>query len=71
MRDLGPRDVSRAELEIARGAGEMLQLGLVALARPAPDIPPDLVLATIGSSNVLGALHAPPVLRAALAHCIT
>jgi len=69
--DMGLRDVSRADLEAAREAGELLHLRVVGLIRLAPDIPPDLALATIGSINVLGALQAPPDLRAALAHRIT
>lgn len=69
--DLGLRDISRSDLEAARDAGEVLHIRVVGLARLAPDIPPELALATIGSINVLGALHAPPDLRAALAHRIT
>jgi len=69
--DLGLREVSRADLEAARDAGEVLHIRVVGLARLAPDITPELALATIGSINVLGALQAPPDLRVALAHRIT
>lgn len=69
--DLGLRAVSRADLEAARDAGEVLHIRVVGLARLASDITPELALATIGSINVLGALQAPPDLRVALAHRIT
>lgn len=69
--DLGLRDVSRADLEAARDADEVLHIKVVGLARLAPDITPELALETIGSINVLGALQAPPDVRAALAHRIT
>lgn len=69
--DLGLRDVTRADLEAARDVGEVLHIRVVGLARLAPDITPDLALATIGSIDVLGALQAPPDLRAALADRIT
>lgn len=69
--ELGLREVSRADLEAARDAGEVLHIRVVGLARLAPDITPELALATIGSINVLGALQAPPDLRVALAHRIT
>ncbi|WP_374213422.1 CopG family transcriptional regulator [Psychromarinibacter sediminicola] len=69
--DVGLRDFTRADLEAARDAGEVLHIKVVGLARLAHDITPDLALATIGSINVLGALQAPPELRAALAHRTT
>lgn len=69
--DMGLRDFTRADLEAARDAGEVLHIKVVGLARLAHDITPELALATIGSINVLGALQAPPDLRAALAHRIT
>ncbi|WP_430736770.1 CopG family transcriptional regulator [Roseicyclus salinarum] len=69
--DMGLRDVTRSDLEAARDAGEVLHIRVVGLARLAPDITPDLALATIGSIDVLGALQAPPDLRAALADRIT
>lgn len=64
--DLGLRDITRAELEAAQAAGEVLHIKVVGLARLAPDIPVDLARDTIGSLNVLGALQASPELRAAL-----
>lgn len=69
--DLGLREFRRADLEAARAAGELLHIKVVGLARLAPDIPPDLARATIGSINVLGALQASPELRAALKDRIT
>ena len=64
--DIGLRDFSRADLELVQAAGELLHIKVVGLARLAPDIPPDLAKATIGSITVLGALQAPPDLKAAL-----
>lgn len=69
--ELGLRDVARADLEAARAAGEVLHLRVVGLARLAPDIPPELARATIGSITVLGALQAPADLKAALSDRIT
>ncbi|SDY06362.1 CopG family transcriptional regulator [Citreimonas salinaria] len=69
--DVGLRDFTRADLEAARDAGEVMHIKVVGLARLAHDISPELALATIGTINVLGALQAPPELRAALAHRIT
>lgn len=69
--DIGLRDFSRADLEAARAAGELLHIKVVGLARLAPDIPVELAMATIGSITVLGALQAPPDIRAALRERIT
>ena len=69
--DMGLRDITRAELEAARAGGEVLHIKVVGLARLAQDITPDLARAAIGSINVLGALQAPPEVRAALAGRIT
>lgn len=65
--DMGLRDFTRAELAALRDAGEVLHVRVLGLARFAPDIDPDLARATIGSISVLGALHASPQVRAALA----
>ena len=64
--ELGLRDVTCAELEAARRAGETLHIRVVGLARIAPDVTADLALATIGSMTVLGALQAPAEVKAAL-----
>lgn len=69
--DIGLREFTRADLETARAAGEVLHIKVVGLARLAPDIPVDLAMATIGSVTVLGALQASPELRAALSGRIT
>lgn len=69
--ELGLRDITRAELEAARGAGETLHVKVVGLARIAPDVPVDLALAVIGSLRVLGALQASSDVKAALKDRIT
>jgi Arc/MetJ-type ribon-helix-helix transcriptional regulator len=65
--DLGLRKYSREDLEAARQAGEMLQINVLGLASIAEDVTPDLARATIASVSVLGALHASPAVKAALA----
>jgi Arc/MetJ-type ribon-helix-helix transcriptional regulator len=65
--DLGLRNYSRQDLEAARRAGEMLQIHVLGLASIALDVTPELARATIGSVVVLGALHASPAVKAALA----
>jgi Arc/MetJ-type ribon-helix-helix transcriptional regulator len=65
--DLGLRHFSREDLEAARRAGEMLHINVLGLATIAHDVTPDLARATIGSISVLGALHATPAVKAALA----
>lgn len=64
---LGLQDFSRAELESLRDRGERLQIQVLGLARIADDVSPELAAATIDSVRVLGAFHAPPAVRAALA----
>jgi Arc/MetJ-type ribon-helix-helix transcriptional regulator len=65
--DLGLRHYSRADLEAAQRAGQMLQINVLGLATIAPDVTPELARATIASVSVLGALHATPAVKAALA----
>jgi Arc/MetJ-type ribon-helix-helix transcriptional regulator len=65
--ELGLRDYTRADLETVRKAGEMLHIKVVGLARIAPDVTPELALATIGTITVLGALQASPEIKSALA----
>ena len=67
MMDMGLRDFTRAELEAARQAGEVLHVRVVGLARFDADVTPELARATIGSISVLGALQAGPDLKKALA----
>ena len=64
---LGLQDFSRADLERARGAKQMLRIEVVGLARIADDVPAELARATIESVRVLGAFHASDAVRAALA----
>jgi Arc/MetJ-type ribon-helix-helix transcriptional regulator len=64
--ELGLRDLTAADLERVRNAGEQLHIKVVGLVRIAADVSPDLALATIGSITVLGALQASPAIKAAL-----
>ena len=64
---LGLQHFSRADLERALAAGQMLQIQVVGLARIANDVPPELARSTIQSVAVLGAFHASPAVRSALA----
>jgi Arc/MetJ-type ribon-helix-helix transcriptional regulator len=65
--DLGLRHYNREDLEAARVAGEKLHIHVLGLASIAPDVTPELARATIASVVVLGALHASPAVKAALA----
>src|SRR5947209_17798620 len=65
--DLGLRNYTREDLEAARRAGEMLHVNVLGLASIAQDVTPELARATIASVAVLGALHASPPVKAALA----
>ena len=64
--ELGLRDYSRVDLEAVRAAGNKLRIKVVGLARIAPDVSPELALATIESITVLGALQASPDVKSAL-----
>lgn len=64
---LGLQHVGRAELERAVSAGQTLHIHVVGLARIADDVTPKLARAAIGSVEVLGAFHASPAVRKALA----
>jgi Arc/MetJ-type ribon-helix-helix transcriptional regulator len=65
--DLGLRNYSREDLEAVRRTGEMLHINVLGLASIAQDVTPELARATIASVSVLGALHASPAVKAALA----
>ncbi len=65
--ELGLRRITRAELEAARDVGRPLELRVLGLARIAADVTPELARAGIASVAVLGALHASPAVKAALA----
>ena len=64
---LGLQHFGRAELERAVAERQMLQIQVVGLARIANDVSPKLALAAIRSIEVLGAFHASPAVRKALA----
>jgi Arc/MetJ-type ribon-helix-helix transcriptional regulator len=65
--DLGLRHYGREDLEAARAAGRMLDIRVLGLASIGNDVTPELARATIASVVVLGALHASPAVKAALA----
>ena len=50
-----------------QAAGQTLRIQVLGLATIAPDVPPELAQATISEISVLGALHASPAVKAALA----
>lgn len=64
---LGLQEWNKASLERVQAAGERLQIQVVGLARIANDVSPELARATIESVSVLGAFHASPEVRRALA----
>ncbi|ACI97733.1 conserved hypothetical protein [Rhodospirillum centenum SW] len=65
--DLGLRHYTRQDLEAARDAGSPLRIQVLGLASIATDVTPELARAAIASVSVLGALHASPAVKAALA----
>jgi Arc/MetJ-type ribon-helix-helix transcriptional regulator len=65
--DLGLRHYSREDLEAARAAGQTVDIHVLGLASIAQDVTAELARATIASVVVLGALHASPAVKAALA----
>ena len=64
---LGIQHFSADDLRAAKAAGQPLQIRVLGLATIAPDVTPALALAAIESVVVLGALHASPAVKAALA----
>jgi Arc/MetJ-type ribon-helix-helix transcriptional regulator len=64
---LGLQHFSRQDLEAIRAARERLNIQVLGLASIAADVSPELALATIESVQVLGAFHASPAVKAALA----
>ena len=60
------RHYTSADLEAVRAAGEKLHIKVLGLASIAPDVTPELALATIESITVL-ALHASKEIKSALA----
>src|SRR5271166_2179097 len=65
--ELGLRTFARRDLEAVQAAGKRLSIRVLGLAIIADDVTPDLAHATIESITVLGALHAPAAVKAALA----
>jgi len=64
---LGLQHFTRAQLEARLAAGEKLTIQVLGLASIADDVTPELARAVIDSLTVLGALHASPAVKAALA----
>ncbi|VTU18118.1 hypothetical protein H4CHR_00122 [Variovorax sp. PBS-H4] len=64
---LGIQHYDAATLEAIEAAGQKLQIRVLGLAVIAADVTPALALAAIESITVLGALHASPAVKAALA----
>jgi Arc/MetJ-type ribon-helix-helix transcriptional regulator len=65
--ELGLRHYSRDRLEAARASGEQIWINVLGLASIAHDVTPELARAAIASVTVLGAFHASPEVRRALA----
>jgi Arc/MetJ-type ribon-helix-helix transcriptional regulator len=64
---LGLHHFSAADLRACKARKEKLQIRVLGLATIADDVGPELALAAIDSIDVLGALHASPAVKAALA----
>lgn len=64
---LGLAHYGRRDLEAVVAAGETLDIQVLGLATIALDVTPELARSAIGSVQVLGALHASPAVKAALA----
>ncbi|MGJ7582340.1 CopG family transcriptional regulator [Variovorax sp. RHLX14] len=64
---LGLQHFTVAELEAVRDSGQPLEIRVLGLATIAADVSPELAQAAIASITVLGALHASPAVKAALA----
>jgi Arc/MetJ-type ribon-helix-helix transcriptional regulator len=64
---LGIQHFSAADLRAAKASGQALDIRVLGLASFAADVTPALARAAIGSLTVLGALHASPAVKSALA----
>ncbi|MDO5055747.1 MAG: CopG family transcriptional regulator [Lautropia sp.] len=64
---LGIQHFSADDLITVRDAGEKLHVRVLGMAVIAPDVTPELALASIESLTVLGALQAPAAVKIALA----
>lgn len=69
--DLGLRHITRDDLLAAQAAGHMLDIRVLGLVVVAPDVTADLARDTISALSVLGTLHAPAAVKAALADRIS
>ncbi len=68
---LGIHHLTKAELEAAQARGESLDVRVLGLLTIAPDVTPELAQRTVNSLVVLGAWHASPAIKAALADRMT
>ena len=64
---LGLQTFTAVDLQAAQAAGQQLDIRVLGLATITTDVSPELARATIASLTVLGALHASPAVKAALA----
>ena len=64
---LGIQHFSADDLRAVQAGGQTLQIRVLGLASIAADVTPELALSAIESVVVLGALHASPAVKAALA----
>ena len=64
---LGTLHLSKAELQALKAAGKKIDVRVLGLATIDSAVTPELALATISSLHVLGALHASPAVKTALA----
>ncbi|MCU4180120.1 CopG family transcriptional regulator [Bosea sp. BH3] len=69
--ELGLRTFTRADLEAVAAASERLEIRVLGLAIIAGDVTPELAREAIASITVLGAFHASPEVKAALADRIS
>lgn len=67
---LGLQHFSKQDLEAVRAAHQRLNIQVLGLASIAADVSAELALATIESVVVLGAFHASPAVKSALAERI-
>ena len=65
---LGLQHYSADDLRALKATKQTLHIRVLGLATIAADVTPELALATIASLDVLGALHASPAVKAALAN---
>ena len=64
---VGLQQFSKQDLEAVKASGKRLQLQVLGLVQIADDVTPALARETIQSISVLGALHASPAVKSALA----